>query len=89
MGAPPACHKVRHADEAAAIRHLKDRKRSTHENKKLANKLNIYWCWQCGAWHLGHNRLKGKQYPPREPLMESAKTGQELAPAHRVETPRS
>jgi hypothetical protein len=63
MGAPPPCHKVRHADEAAAIRHLKDRKRSTRENKKLANKLNIYWCWQCEAFHIGHNRLKGKQYP--------------------------
>lgn len=79
----PPCRKIRHADEAAAIRHLKDRKRHTHENKKIANKLNIYWCVECGAWHLGHNRWKGKQYPPR---VESAETGRKMPLSTGVDT---
>lgn len=61
------CQKVRHATTDAARRHLKQRKDTSGENKKLLNKLGIYFCTQCGAFHIGHNKLKGKQYAKSGP----------------------
>lgn len=57
-----ACSKVRHYTIAAAERHLKQRKETSGENKKLLNKLGVYFHIECGAFHIGHNKLKGKQY---------------------------
>jgi hypothetical protein len=70
------CEKVRHETTAAALRHLKQRKETSRENKKLLNKLGVYFCTRCGAFHIGHNKLKGKQY---------ANSGREMRSAQRVE----
>lgn len=64
-----ACAKFTHLDRASARRHLRQLRTSSRENKKLLTKLGIYFCIEHGGWHVGHNKLKGKQYqsgPTRE-----------------------
>lgn len=57
-----ACEKVRHRSERDAHEQMVFDKRTGRENKKRANRLNVYFCVRCGAWHVGHNPFKGKQY---------------------------
>ena len=50
--------KTRHTTVAHAQEHL-DRIRPK-ENRKLANRLNVYACIHCGGYHVGHDRNKGR-----------------------------
>lgn len=68
--------KFRHVSLAEAQRHLKQQKDCSGENRKVLNRLGVYFCVRCGAFHIGHNKLKGKQY---------AKSGPKMRSAHRVD----
>lgn len=48
-------------DEAGARWQVRAQKRDSHQNKKLRTKLCAYPC-ECGSWHVGHDKYRGKQY---------------------------
>lgn len=58
LNARPKCGKLTHLTEAHALDQLRIQK--DRDNKKRANRLQAYWCPQCGGWHVGHDRFSGK-----------------------------
>lgn len=66
------CDKFRHRSEAEGRGQLKVLKASSRENKKQIARLSVYPCSDCGGWHIGHSRYRGKYY---------AKSGANMLPA--------
>ena len=58
MKGKPCETKLRHATTSDAQQHM-DRIKPK-ENRKLANRLNVYACVHCGGYHVGHDRNKGR-----------------------------
>lgn len=58
------CTKVCYESEDAARRAMKLLKTEgrSRENKKVANRLNVYYHHECGSWHVGHHPTKGRAY---------------------------
>lgn len=52
------CGKFIHLTESAAHKQVEIQGR--RDNKKLQNRLQVYWCPGCGGWHVGHDRFSGK-----------------------------
>lgn len=52
------CGKFTHLTEDGARRQMAhDRGK---DNKKRANRIQVYWCALCGGFHVGHDGLSGR-----------------------------
>lgn len=45
-----------------------------HENRKLISRLNAYFCWPCGYWHVGHDLSQSKYRKSGIPVSKAGKS---------------